>query len=214
MKIHNTLRKKRILRKKRTLKQRKNAQFRHYTRQTTLSSKMKRGGARDSDYIAYRKDQLRRVKEMYIMWTAITYNRGLHQLKPKLEKLTHLLESHIAKLPPTSEKWNIWSDRGQHIDDAISEINYLNQCIGRKDIEPIPIINNEQVLESTNIICNEGGPDENESTSTGITTSSRGITTSSRGITTSSRGITKSSRGITKSRRKSASERMINSRGL
>ena len=205
MKKHNTLRKKRILRKKRTLKQRKNAQFRHYTRQTTLSSKMKGGGGRDSkhiDYIAYRKDQLKRVKDIWLTWTAIQYNRGLHQLKPKLARLTGLLESHIAKLPTTStsELWNIWSDREQHIDDAISEINYLNQCIGRSDIEPIPIRNNEQVLESTNIICDEGGPDENESTSTGITTSSR--------------GITKSSRGITKSRRKSASARMINSRGL
>lgn len=199
MKKHNTLRKKRILRKKRTLKQRKNAQFRHYTRQTTLSSKMKGGVARDSkhiDYIAYRKDQLKRVKEMWIMWTAITYNRGLHQLKPKLARLTHLLESHIAKLPPTStsELWNIWSDRGQHIDDAISEINYLNQCIGRTDIDPIPIINNEQVLESTNIICYEGGPDENSSQL--------------------SRGITTSSRGITKSRRRSASARMINRKSI
>ena len=200
MKKHRTLRKKRILRKNRTLKQRKNAQFRHYTRQSSLSSKMKGRGRRDNkhiDYIAYRKDQLKRVNDIWITWTAIQYNRGIHKLQPKLGRLTHFLEDHIKNIPLTREQWNIWSDRGQHIDAAIDEINNLNQCIGRTD-DPIPIINNEQVLKSRNI-CYEDDPDENDPDENSIRLST---------------GITTSSRGITKRRTKSASARMLASRGL
>ena len=104
------------MKKYKTLKKYKKAQFRHYNRHATLS-KMK-GGARDSNYIKYRKEQLRRVEESL---SSIIHSSGQQQLKSRLERLRHLLEVHIKNLSSSSI---IWSDSGERIDREFISLNH------------------------------------------------------------------------------------------
>jgi hypothetical protein len=134
------MKKHRITRKKKTLKKYSKAQFRRLNRQTI---KMKGG---TNVYIKYRKGQLKRAESM--SRELIQTNSGPPMLKRRLEKLIHLLTGHIA----SASSSEVWSDRGKHIDIAISEINNLNHCI-RRSVEPIPIINSEPPPMSNTNIC-------------------------------------------------------------
>jgi hypothetical protein len=131
-----------ITRKKKTLKKYSKAQFRRLNKQTI---KMKGG---TSVYIKYREGQLTRAQSMLL--ELIQTNSGPQILKGRLEKLINLLAVHIR----SASSSELWSDRGKHIDIAISEINNLNHCI-RRTVEPIPIINYEPPpMSNTNICAN------------------------------------------------------------
>lgn len=158
------MKKHRITRKKKTLKKYSKARFRRLNKKTI---KMK-GGAGASEYIKYRNRQLKRAEDMSL--ELIQTNSGPRLLKGKLEKLIHSLTGHIR----SASSSEIWNDRGEHIDIAISEINNLNHCI-RHDVEPIPIINYEPPLMSNTDICAnfEDTSDENNRNSIPIPISQR-----------------------------------------
>jgi hypothetical protein len=142
------MKKHRITRKKKTLKKYSKARFRRLNKKTI---KMK-GGAGASEYIKYRNRQLKRAQDMLL--ELIQTNSGSRLLKDKLERLLHLLAGHIR----SASSSEIWNDRGEHIDIAISEINNI-----KHDVEPIPIINYKPpLLSNTNISANfEDESDEN-----------------------------------------------------
>jgi hypothetical protein len=145
------MKKHRITRKKKTLKKYSKAQFRRLNKQTI---KMKGG---TSVYIKYREGQLKRAQSMLF---ELRHTSGQQMLKGRLERLIHLLTGHIR----SASSSEFWSDRGEHIDIAISEINNLNHCI-RRTVEPIPIINYEPLPMSTTNICAKFEDDRDENTS-------------------------------------------------
>jgi len=134
------MKKHRITRKKKALKKYSKAQFRRLNKQTI---KMKGG---TSIYIQYREGQLKRAESM--LRELIQTKSGQQMLKVRLEKLINLLTAHIR----SASSSELWSDRGEHIDIAISEINNLNHCI-RRTVEPIPISNYEPPPMSNEKIC-------------------------------------------------------------
>jgi hypothetical protein len=156
------MKKHRITRKKKTLKKYSKAQFRRLNKQTI---KMKGG---TNVYIKYRKGQLKRAEDM--SRELIQTNSGPPMLKRRLEKLIHLLTGHIT----SASSSEVWSDRGKHIDIAISEINNLNHCI-RRSVEPIPIINYEPPPMSNTNICAKFEDDKDENFRDSIPMSRRTI---------------------------------------
>jgi hypothetical protein len=151
-----------ITRKKKTLKKYSKAQFRRINKQTI---KMKGG---TSEYIKYRNGQLKRAQSMLL--ELIQTNSGPPLLKRKLEQLLHLLAGHIR----SASSSELWNDRGEHIDIAISEINNLNHCI-RRSVEPIPIIDYEPPPMSNENICAGFEDDKDENFSDSIPMSRRTI---------------------------------------